>query len=439
MHKLVSAALIGAAAAGFACSDSVEPTRSTDPPGLTLAVSVSQGDTTWTDFNENGIADEITVLNHRICYGQDACGPMPSFDPVVPTVELTVNGVEIDTVQEGDSVLVEWVTTDADTCTASGAWSGTKACTGEESLLLAVGAHTLILDAASEDSTVADSAVVIVEAVAPPVECTLTVNASAGAPDSAVNTAQPGDVVCLVGEFTLAHTFATPSAREGVNEVLFDLVQSGTSDSLIVIDGSQATIVGDFDNADNVAIQVNGSFVHLTHLSIETGFIIVGAGASDVRIDSSHVSLAVFPNGNAGLIRTLGGTTSGASNIVIEGNVLEDVHGCFESPMTMDPCEPESALPWDEVGDVQHLAGIYKQGANGPNDGSHIIRNNVIRRVPSLIALKRESDPPDYILIENNTFADAIRTGQGATPPITQGNTYDNVGDCGNCWAKDTP
>lgn len=63
-----------------------------------------------------------------------ACGDqLPTESPVAPTVTLTASttGLEV-----GEEVILDWSSTGADTCSASGDWSGARPTTGSQTLLL---------------------------------------------------------------------------------------------------------------------------------------------------------------------------------------------------------------------------------------------------------------------------------------------------------------
>ena len=231
-------------------------------------------------------------------------------------------------------------------------------------------------------------------------------------------------MVCLVGAFDLSHTYKIGNSRDGVDNVLFNLNVPG-----VVVDGSAATITGDFNAAQNITVSVGASDTRITGFELQVGFIIVESGISNILIDNNHISYAVFPNGNAGLIRTLGGSGAGTADVFIQENVLEQVHGC-----NAEFCSPGSALPWNQSTDALHLGCVTKQGAGG----DHTIAGNTMQGCPSLVFLKHP-DPGAVVAIQNNTFIDAQRPGKGgdvSVTPVTSGNTYDNVGSCTSCWEE---
>lgn len=249
-----------------------------------------------------------------------------------------------------------------------------------------------------------------------------------GNPEDAINAATSGDVVCLTGAFDVSHTYKNAQARNGVDNILFDLRTAG-----VTVDGSGATVTGDFDGAQNVVLLTNAGNTRLTGFTIDVGFIIVGSGIADVVIDFNSVHRAVFPNGNAGLIRSLGGTSAGTGNLTIADNTLGDMYAC-----NGDDC-PNSGTraSWESISDVLHLGCVTKQGAGG---GTHVIDRNVLDGCASLIFFKHP-DAAAAVFVRDNTFRNAQQTGKGGSvsvTPITSGNTYENVGDaCGSCWVKD--
>ncbi len=254
-------------------------------------------------------------------------------------------------------------------------------------------------------------------------ECTVVVTDDQ-APQAAIDAAEPGDVICLRGTFGMAYGFGGGQlGRNG--QLVVHAKRPGTPEQPITLrnePGQVARIEGDFDGPTNLYVYVAASHWRVVGLEFEVGGIVVGV-VDDVQVLENTIRRPVFPIGNAGGVRTLGNRNVGATNVLIEGNLIEDVYGCNGG---LGECPPRSAVPWNQVRDVEHVAGIAKQGCGG----THIFRRNTIRRVPALTYLKHPC-PGDRIVIESNSFGAAQWSGQCRTPPTVRNNTYNGVGRAG--------
>jgi hypothetical protein len=258
-------------------------------------------------------------------------------------------------------------------------------------------------------------------------ECTVVVT-EGQAPQPAVEAAEPGDVICLRGTFGLDLGFRGGGiGRNG--QLLVHAKRPGTSERPITLrnePGHEARIIGDFDAPTNLYVYITASHWRVVGLAIETGAIVVGV-VDDVQILENTIRRGVYPEGNAGAVRTLGDARAGSTNILIEGNLIEDLYGCDAGPVA--PCPPGSAKPWNQVKGLVNYAAIFKQGCGG----THTIRGNTIRRVPGLYTLKR-SCPNDVVIVENNQFSSATwpgRCDRAHKTPVVRGNTYTGVGRAG--------
>ncbi len=100
------------------CTASGDWSGSKDLSGTESQGSISQTKTyTITCTGPGGSASDSVTIN--ISYPE-------------PTVDLKGNNSDNPTITEGDSLLLTWQSTDADTCTASGDWSGSKTTAGNE-------------------------------------------------------------------------------------------------------------------------------------------------------------------------------------------------------------------------------------------------------------------------------------------------------------------
>ena len=358
----------------------------------------------------------------------------PPEDPEAPTISFSASPTSI---TSGSSSTLTWSSTNANSCTASGGWSGSRSTSGSSSVSpTATTSYTL--SCTGDGGSASSSVSITVNAPLPPPsgDCDITVNAasvSGSGVNSAVASASQGDVVCLVRSFTLSHTTSLGNARDGVNSQLFSASVPG-----ITVDGSGATVTGNFQGGDNIAIQVSASNVRITGFTIRTGFIVIADGTSGVQIDNNDISESVSPSGNFGLIRSLGGTTSGPRDITISDNYLHDMYTCGPGSSTSACSGVGSDVnpqPWNTFTGASLINGasIFKQGVDNGGDGTHRVTNNRIERVPALFTFKRSGN--DVGILTGNTFADSLRTGRQEGNSLTlSGNTYSNVGSCNDCW-----
>lgn len=213
--------------------------------------------------------------------------------------------------------------------------------------------------------------------------------------NAAVNVANQR--TCLQGTFTPADGFQV-AGREGVNILLFDLTADGA-----IVDGSEALIQGDFGAQQNLAVQMSGANQILVDLTIDVGFIVVGSGASNVTITRPTVRNAVAPDGNFGLIRTLGGESDGPSNVQVFDAVLTDLWGCASSATT--PCTG-ATNDWSSENDREHLACFTIQGTSAV-----VLSGAELARCPAGFYFKQFSRTQS-VLVENVTLREAQVVGQ---------------------------
>jgi len=265
----------------------------------------------------------------------------------------------------------------------------------------------------------------------PSADCTMVVMGGES-PQAAVEVAEPGDVICLNGTFDLSQGLdgGTVLARNAL--VLVRATRSGTPEQPIVLrnePGAEARIVGDFNAPTNLYVFIDADNWQVVGLTFETGGIVIGV-VENVDVIANTIRRPVFPEGNAGAIRTLGGTDAGARDILIEGNLIEDIYGCDSGPTA--PCSPNSALPWDEVLD-QHVAAWKKQGCDEAGNGLHVVRDNVFRRVPAPSNTKRVCSAPEEVHIVDNYTEDARWPGRCNTyPVVSSGNVFVRVAPAPN-------
>src|SRR3989344_1310725 len=93
--------------------------------------------------------------------------------PPAPTASILASAASI---IQGDSVILNWTSTNAISCQASGNWSGDKALSGSEVVTpQAIGLHTFRLDCQNSTASVSSSTAVQVNPPPPPVAPTITV------------------------------------------------------------------------------------------------------------------------------------------------------------------------------------------------------------------------------------------------------------------------
>ena len=95
--------------------------------------------------------------------------------PPVPTVTLTANPTMV---ASGASSTLTWSSTNATTCTASGAWSGNKATSGSQSTGALTVQSTFTLSCTGAGGSAQQSATITISAVPPPPAPTVTLTAN---------------------------------------------------------------------------------------------------------------------------------------------------------------------------------------------------------------------------------------------------------------------
>ena len=101
----------------------------------------------------------ISVAVLTACGGGGGGSSEPTPPPTPPaTVNLTANPISV---AIGAETTLTWTTTNASTCNASGAWSGTKSTAGSEAVSIAAsGDNQFNLTCSGPGGTGSDSAIV---------------------------------------------------------------------------------------------------------------------------------------------------------------------------------------------------------------------------------------------------------------------------------------
>ena len=153
--------VLNCSGAGGAASDAVSVTVNSvpvDPPSVSLTANATQVDAgdsvtlSWSSSNANSCSASGDWSGARSANGQQSVGPLQSNSTFViscsgdggtatdtvnvavtaanpPTLSLSASTTQVDS---GQSVTLSWSTTDADSCAASGGWSGARATSGQE-------------------------------------------------------------------------------------------------------------------------------------------------------------------------------------------------------------------------------------------------------------------------------------------------------------------
>ncbi|MEM7082341.1 MAG: choice-of-anchor U domain-containing protein [Pseudomonadota bacterium] len=103
--------------------------------------------------------DTYTLYDEVIVSLNDIQAPGTSGD-VPPTVQLTASSPSV---LAGGSVQLSWTSNDADSCAASGDWSGSKATSGSESIGPISGDSTFVLSCTNANGTRSDEVAVTIE------------------------------------------------------------------------------------------------------------------------------------------------------------------------------------------------------------------------------------------------------------------------------------
>jgi len=232
-----------------------------------------------------------------------------------------------------------------------------------------------------------------------------------------------GDFIYLQGTFTTDHCVRA-TGRNGC--AVLTRSQDGEPQAPIVLTvwpGRDALIKGDFEEQTNLALMVTSSYWVVRGLTIETGSIVINPGLLGVVVEENHVSKAVAPAGNFGLIRVLGGTSPTHDSIIIRNNHVSDLYGCGSD---LRGCTAGTQTPWNAYVDIHH-AGIKIQGSN-----SYIlIDGNVIERVVFLVSVKRPQGYGPYLWVNNQgRQAQGLGTCNGVNQ-VFEANLWEAVGSRG--------
>src|SRR5437660_632690 len=100
------------------------------------------------------LATGIATLTLQACGGGG--GGAPSAPPPAPTVSLTASAIDV---QTNGSVTLTWSSTNASSCSASGAWSGSLATSGAQSQIVATTSNYTITCTGSGGSVSSTAAV----------------------------------------------------------------------------------------------------------------------------------------------------------------------------------------------------------------------------------------------------------------------------------------
>ena len=179
-------------------------------------------------------------------------GPTPTPTPA-PTVSLSATPTSV---SAGSASVLTWNSTNATSCTASGAWSGTQPTSGSASTGALNQTSTYTLSCTGDGGSATGSVVVSVSPVVPTISCSLTISAGAGNLQNAYPNLQPGQTLCLHGgtytgsgyvlNASTGGTSASPvtiASYPGETAILLGTVQlKNTANNLIL---SGLDIVGD--------------------------------------------------------------------------------------------------------------------------------------------------------------------------------------------------
>jgi len=153
---------------------------------LSITFANAGGTASGNTLGAGGGCARTLYLDKVTFYGQPA-DPLPPPPPPAPPASPTLNfSANPTSVSSGSSSTLTWSTTNADTCIASGAWSGTKAVSGSESTGALTATATYTLNCSGGGGSVIKSLAVTVSSTpAPP-------------PPSPSPPPSSGDVTCLV-------------------------------------------------------------------------------------------------------------------------------------------------------------------------------------------------------------------------------------------------
>jgi hypothetical protein len=170
-----------------------------------------------------------------------APGPPP---PPVPTVTLSAQPTSV---AVGESSTVTWSSTDADTCSASGAWSGARATSGQEATgPLATGEHTFTLTCSGPGGQASQSVVVTASDAPPPPPPELLPDLDPAAPTSIQAISGEGGIVYL--------TFVFATDNVGAGPLILNGHRASTAEAAMTVDQEIRRTDGTSTTVPNVGL-----------------------------------------------------------------------------------------------------------------------------------------------------------------------------------------
>ena len=216
--------------------------------------------------------------------------------PPVPTLNLSASATTIDS---GDSATLNWSSSNATSCTASGAWSGSRGTTGNQSVSPSADS-TYSLSCSGAGGTVTDSVTIQVNQPPGPI---LNLSASATAIDS-------GDSATLNWSSSNATSCTASGAWSGSRGTTGNQSVAPTTDSTYTL-----SCTGNGDTVtDSVTIQVNQPPADPPTLSFSASETVVVPGTSITLTWSSTDTTSCSASGGWSGNRSLSGSTSIAIN-----------------------------------------------------------------------------------------------------------------------------
>jgi hypothetical protein len=148
-----------------------------------------------TGKNTNSAAVATTWYDDLIVSTQPIAWPSGGSAPPPPTVTLTA----IDpTIASGASTTIDWTSTNATTCTASGAWSGARATSGQQDTGVLTSSQVYTMTCTGSGGTTAPATATVTVTAAPPaVSITASPNPVASGSGSTISWNVTGATSCL--------------------------------------------------------------------------------------------------------------------------------------------------------------------------------------------------------------------------------------------------
>lgn len=217
----------------FICNGDSECLTLNPLPSGTPSGSLNQGPGNGGQAGCNSLMN-FGRINWNIPPAEQWCDNSPKLNYPKPSLTFTVTPASI---VSGQSANLSWSSTRATSCTASGAWSGTKGLGGNQSVSPAVGSHTYTLSCTGAGGTEGKSVMLVVK---PPVTFTVTPSTISLGDSATLDWSSSETTSCTASgawsgtKGTSGNQSVTPATSTSVTYTLTCTGAGGTSNSISV-------------------------------------------------------------------------------------------------------------------------------------------------------------------------------------------------------------